>query len=504
MSISKTFTLLFVASTLVAGGLTASAAGGRAKAFSKKSVEKIDRKKAARAQARAAAVKNLPTKEAFYLWDEEAQEWVHLYNTEFSYTPSGKIAVTTEIDVESDGESQVRITNTYNDADALVSVVTATSEDAGETWENSQKTEYTYDAVVPSFALSNLIYYWTDDAWELGYGNQYDITRNDKGVVTSVSRMAPYEGKMDPIAKVENTLSADGATVSALKVTELKEDWTTGDIAWEENFDLRDIVWNNTDGQTLRFDIEDYARGANRVKSAESWYGGEKEASITGAYPNAFEGEMTFSFTDGSEMIIGTRYTDEATGSYEDYSDLTFFEGPDDDLNGDGIINNDDRMIVNENEVIAVKYDQFGNVVSEEQTLLIDGEIEEAYGTKWTYTYNEDNVVTEVVVTVFDPDSNEYYNDQRMVLSDFIAAGDSGVGNVGAAAGDISYTLRGRTLTVIAAGAAKVAVTALDGKLVASAEGEGVCTLDLSALAAGVYVISVKTASGAKVIKAVL
>ena len=60
----------------------------------------------------------------------------------------------------------------------------------------------------------------------------------------------------------------------------------------------------------MAFDVDDYARGNNRVASAESYYEGALDATLTGTYANDFEGTLRFDFTDGSVLEISSEYTD--------------------------------------------------------------------------------------------------------------------------------------------------------------------------------------------------
>ena len=117
-----------------------------------------------------------------------------------------------------------------------------------------------------------------------------------------MARQANLGEIFDDIAKVENTLSDDGKSIVASAITEMESL-----DSWEEVLDLRNITWHNTDGQVMAFDVDDYARGNNRVASAESYYEGELDATLTGTYANDFEGTLRFDFTDGSvlEIFIG-------------------------------------------------------------------------------------------------------------------------------------------------------------------------------------------------------
>ncbi|MDE6158201.1 MAG: hypothetical protein K2F78_08695, partial [Muribaculaceae bacterium] len=305
---TKTFTLLFAAAALLCGTVAADAAPARAKAYAKKKTVRVDRKRA-RALAEQANVQYLPLKETVSVWDEDAEEWVEATATEFTYDANGRAATCVESDLIEEGE-KLRLSYTYDANGGVVLQLTEASSDDGATWVNNERRVKAYDPVVTDFATENLIYRW-DNGWLLSSGNKYPVTRSAGGAVTTVTRQAPIADTFEDIARVTNTVSADGKTVTSSAITEMSYNGVA--YSWDEVVDLRNIVWHNTDGQVMAFDVEDYARGANRVASAESYYEDELEATLTGTYSNEFEGSLLFDFYDGSTLEISTAYTDKAT-----------------------------------------------------------------------------------------------------------------------------------------------------------------------------------------------
>ncbi len=82
----------------------------------------------------------------------------------------------------------------------------------------------------------------------------------------------------------------------------------------------------------------------------------------------------------------------------------------------------------------------------------------------------------------------------RIESSDFLAF--SGVENVSAGAEASTISVSGRTVSVSATGASTCTVTSLEGKAVASAAGNDSYTFCVDALNAGVYIVTVSTATG--------
>lgn len=484
---TKTFTLLFAAAALLCGTVAADAAPARAKAYAKKKTVRVDRKRA-RALAEQANVQYLPLKETVSVWDEDAEEWVEATATEFTYDANGRAATCVESDLIEEGE-KLRLSYTYDANGGVVLQLTEASSDDGATWVNNERRIKAYDPVVTDFATENLIYRW-DNGWLLSSGNKYPVTRSAGGAVTTVTRQAPIADSFEDIARVTNTVSADGKTVTSSAITEMSYNGVA--YSWDEVVDLRNIVWHNTDGQVMAFDVEDYARGANRVASAESYYEDELEATLTGTYSNEFEGSLLFDFYDGSTLEISTAYTDKSTGSYVDTYELSYFDYPEDeeDVNGDGVFDDGDMVLYVEKETYEVTYDSHGNIVKEAFAGYYNDELEFAGGIINEYVYNADGAMTQMTAYNYDFDEEDRMPDYRIDVTEFQSfAGVDGV----LAEGSASISVAGRTLTVSGTAASTLTVVALDGRTVATASGEGSYSVALDGLASGVYVAAVST-----------
>lgn len=484
MSMTKTSTLFIAVAALLCGTVAADAAPARAKSFIKKKTVQVDRKHV-RALAEQANVKYLPLKETVSTFDEDAEEWVAASEVEYTYDAYGRVATSVERDLEEGG--MTRLTYTYDEEGRVTGQVTQVSSDEGATWVNSEYRKKTYDTVVPDFVTESIIYYWTGSDWAVSYGNLYPVVRTSTGLVASVARQAPMGDGYEDIAKVTNTASADGKTISRSVITEMNH---AG--GWDELVDLRDIVWHNTDGQVMAFDLEDYAIGANRVTSASSYYEGELEATLIGTYTNDFEGTLRFDFLDDSWLEIANEWTDEATKSYITSKEVSYFDYPEEeeDINGDGVIDDNDMILYIEKEIYSATNDEHGNLVKEESAFYLNDEPEFVGGIINEYEYNADGAMTQMTAYSYEFDEEERYPDVRVDVTAFHTF--AGVENV-VADGKTTVSVTGRTLTVSGAAASTLTVVALDGKTVATAAGEGSYSVALDGLAAGVYVATVST-----------
>ena len=484
---TKTFTLLLAAGTLLCATATAEAAPARFKSHVRKAnTVRVDRKTALKGALKAATtanVKYLPLKETISIPGEEPGEWMVVTNAEYTYNEAGLQATMTEKDAE-DPSTALRESYTYDENGMMTVKLSESSEDGGETWTNSERQVKAYDPVVTNFATENVYYHWADE-WVLSYGNKYPVTRNADGIVISAARQAPYQGDtFADIVKLKNTVSEDGKTIVALELTEMN-----ADMGWDEILDIRDIVWHNTDGQVIIFEEDELGSGANRIASGKSYYGGELEASITGTYANDFEGKIRFDFRDGSWLEMTTEYTDQATGSYIETYETSYFgePGEDGDLNGDGVIDDNDRMLTVETETYEVTYDSHGNLTKEKSTFSVNDELEYEGGIINEYVYNADGAMTQYTAYSYEGE-DEPMAELRVDVIEFTTL--SGLKDVVAESAP-AISMQGRTLGINARGASACTVIALDGKTVAAAAGEGSYTVALDNLASGIYIARV-------------
>lgn len=453
-------------------------------------IRKAAREATAAKAMRTNVAKYLPGKVLTSIWDEDMQEWLPVSETNYTYNAIGNPITETEKDLESEEGSLLRITYSYDDLGRVVLQLSEVSVDDGQEWTPSEKRVNEYDSVVTDFKTLLEIFGWSD-AWSLMTGNRYLIDRDGQGVLTQIQRQVMYQDAYDTTAKVENGVK-DGAVVSS-KVSELVSDGAN--LSWTTDIDLRDIVWHNTDGQPMAFEVEEYSRGANRVASAKSYYDDEYEGEVTGTYKNDLEGTFKFDFIDDSRLEIVTEYTDEATGSFRE---TYIVEYPEEDMDSG------ETYMYHEKQITEITYDEHGNTVKEYSSFEYDGVQEYAGGVLIDYEYDSNGTVvlqTESTYEIYEGDNGEMQTDVlpqlRMAMSDFVSAG-SGVANVAA---DTAIRVSGKGISVATDGTATVEVYSLDGTRVASATLRGSGSLSLAQLPAGVYIAKVASADASKTVK---
>lgn len=443
-----------------------------------------DRREAVRRAAEAITVYR-PLTEYVAVWDADNDEWLDLSELHYRYDEQGRIAQYEEWDGESGGDERYLTTYTYDAWGYRICDVDQWSADGGITYSYQQKVERGYDDVVHSYGVKVLNFSYAYDQWALNYGNLYPIGRNDAGTAVKVERLANLGDTFEPIARVTNTVGADGRTVTGYLSSEMVQQG--GQLMWEENIELRNIRWHNTDNQVLGFEFENLCFGANRISSAELMYYGEEDAHVTGQYPNDFEGTVTVAFNNGDRMIFDRSYIDSSTGSYQDRRTLSYTDG---------------GRACTETMTYTLLYDRYGNITEETSSYRGDDGEEETVGTRFDYTYDYEGRPLEVILMSFNPDSGEWEPDTKITASEFVAVG--GVGDVAAGGESPRFSVRGRCIAVDCEGPSTCTVIGLDGRPVASASAAGNYEVSLDGVGAGMYVVRVSAAGKVTSAKAAL
>lgn len=489
----KTTAISIIALAALLCAPAASSATPRAKVFfdkQKKEVQSFKKKAAskARAIARAAAETNTiykPLEETYSFYDEG--EWIPVMTALYTYDEQGRVASVVSYEYGYD-EEQNRTSYQYDEFGETTQIVEETSDDGGETWTASTKYENAYDPIVTDFRTETLLYSWNDE-WELQYGTKYDVTRNKGGVVTGVQRLTNYQDEFTPIARLTNTVGADGK-LTACKEEELEVGYGN-EFVWEEYFDFRDIVWENTDGQVVGFEPENYLTGANRIKSAKLYYGDEPEADVEGEYADANSGILTFVYEPFGTITFEHAVTDEYGSFYDERSLNLEFEG--DEL--------DDEESIHETERYEVTYNERGLVTAETSTY---SDLETEFIDKVLYDYTIDpdyDAVRETVVSLYDEEEGDVIPDHKIYVESY--TGLSGVASV-AVSSDIACRLQRRSLEVNCPATAAVSVFTTDGRLAASTVGNNAFSMSLNGLSSGFYIVKVEGAGSVKTLKIAL
>lgn len=465
---------------------TTFAASPVAKTFFDRQKKEVNFKKQKSAQrartiARAAAESNTiykPLEETYSFYDDE---WFPAMTARYTYDDQGRVATVVSFEYGYD-EQQNRTSYTYDEFGGITEILEEVSDDGGENWAPSSKYANAYDPIVTDFRTETMLYSW-DGEWVLLYGTKYAVTRNSGNVVSGVERLTNYKDEFTPIARLTNTIGTDGK-ITACKEEELEVVY--GDnYTWEEYFDFRDIVWENTDGQLVGFEPENYIVGANRIKSATLFYEDEAEASVEGEYTDELSGRMVINFYLGDIASFEHTMTDEY-GSYVEERFVQYEE---------------DEQIFSQGERYEVTFNERG-LVTEETSTIIENDEEYAGAVRYEYTIDPDyDAVRETIVSMVFSDDDEIYYDSKITVESF--TGLSGIAEVSAES-DIACRLCGRSLEVSAPAAAAVSVYTTDGRLAASRVGCGAFSMSLNGLSSGFYIVKVTAGNSVRTLKIAL
>lgn len=479
--------LIALSAILTLGSLDADAAGNAAR-FSGKTTEPAAQIKAKRAEVRTKAALQAAREQAtayraakttLSAWDEDLNDWVDVISLAYTYDNQGRVILEESYDFE-EPEFLNRVTYTYNSDGMRTSSLEEISEDGGETWEPSSRYDNTYDPIVTDFKTATLRYDWAGE-WELTLGTKYVVDRNKADVVTGVQRQANLDDEFHTIARITNTIGSDNK-IEAYFNEEMQADET-----WEEYVDLRNIVWEKTNGQVVAFELDDLGMGANRLKSAESYYGGEIEGTVTGEYTDDYSGVLRILFDkipgeEDSMVEFERGLLPAGNGSYFESKKVSYY---------------DEGELYEESEYLAITYDEHSNILSELTVSDYDGDVFE-FETLYDYTYSEEYGVPEQTIISVKMEGEEYL-DTKITVDEFVGIAGMNVPTADDSA--IRCTVAGNSVHISAPGASTTEILALDGKSVASAAGNENYSLKLDGIAAGFYIVRIATANSAKASK---
>lgn len=280
------------------------------------------------------------THETEYSYDEETLELIKEADYYSEFDKNGYVTKYTE--VSGDGSKAVR-TNTLNENSMCVFQLDEDVYEDGTIVPVARRT-VEYDSIVTDVIIKRLAEAYDEDLGWYESGNCYTrtITRNADGNVTSEVIAVPYEGIYDPTQRTTITYKDGKADRYMLEV--LVNGSTAGTFEWETSIALKDIVWENTNGQILG-EVSDFYEGDNRIKSANIYniqaegeeyvyatlsvnYGDYGSYTATLDYPNYYSRAIyakTYSDANGSYVNTVKQYTDyDMNGKYtsdelEDY-----------------------------------------------------------------------------------------------------------------------------------------------------------------------------------------
>lgn len=443
--------------------LSASADGLRFKAgHAKKGMKKPARTEAATPVWR-------PVSQTDYMHDGE--DWMELGTVSFKYDARGNC---TEDLMDEDGFLS-RIVTTYDEYNQPVTRIESESED-GESWTDNSKTTYKYDSKVHDFYTERMGYDW-DEEWVANYKCETNtITRNADGNITEIVKSLPLDGKFHPAYKSEWKYGQDG------KANEYYYYTMGQNNEWELDDDIsyRDIVWEKTDGQmTIYGDMLELVEGANLMKSAVVYYGGEPDGHYLVEWSNNDRDFLIKETTNDINEIGRTTRMEvlDANGSMR-FTVTEYFD--------------EEGNITTEPVYISVQeatMDEHGNMVAFTAKETMDGVEELVDGQKFTYTYDADGNVTEVITEQYDYETEEYFLSDRTVYGEYINVASSGIQCIQAVK-DTAWTVLGDEVTATASGLKGLSVYNMQGVCVKRvAADDASASVSLTDMAAGIYIV---------------
>ncbi|MBQ8277629.1 MAG: hypothetical protein IJY00_04205, partial [Bacteroidaceae bacterium] len=245
---------------------------------SKYSKSFVSKKKAAAAQSIWK-----PAHEDFYFYEEG--EWTLYAGTDLTYDKKGNLLSET---INEDGDL-TRNSYVYNDNNFVTSkVVEYGTEDEPDAWTQSEKTTYTYDGILANVQTSKMEYIWDDVQNDWAEGNKQSqkrtITRDAQGRVTSVERTAyfSYTDSWGVTMRTDITYDEVSGQASSIAIRHMEGYDNDNQILLGDPEILKDIEWENTDGQIICEDFAELLYGNNRIKKANIYeVNGEEEILVS-------------------------------------------------------------------------------------------------------------------------------------------------------------------------------------------------------------------------------
>ena len=411
-----------------------------------------------------------PVSQTDFMHDGEG--WMELGTVNFKYDINGNC---TEELVDEDG-SLYRTINTYNEFNQPLEVLESESED-GETWENSEKTNYVYDPVIHDFFTERAGYDWSDGEWVMNYKTEAnDITRNPDGNITEVVKSLPLFNELKPAYKSEWGYDADG------NANEYNYYVAGQDGGWDlyDETSYRNIEWNKTNGQMTVFgDLLELTEGENQLKSAVVYYDGQPDGHYLVEYSEGLPGFFIKETTNDINEIGRTvkMETLDANGSIQ-FTTTEYFDE-------EGIITSEPTFI----DVQTALMDDHGNMVEFTERGTLDGMEEIIVSTKYNYTYDANGNVAEVISEEYDYESEEYLPSERTLFGEYIDVATSGICNPGITE-SAAWSFNGNVVTASAQGLNGISVYSVQGTRVAHAASDGEsASVSLDTLTPGIYIV---------------
>ena len=349
-----------------------------------------------------------PASQTEYEYFVENGKWYELGTVHFQYDSRGNCVRESYTD---EGVEMLTVSE-YNDDNLPTFRLTQTNDGSG--WKDESKTSYEYDPIVRGYYTLRMGYNWFNDAWVENYRCESNtITRDAAGNITDIVKAVPLAGEM--LASTRMEWSYDETTGRA---SEYAYYCNYGEpVKWilDNKTSYKDLEWEETDGQLVKQNLKEYVAAPNRLKSASV------------LYDNVFDGYIFISYTDNGYTVAETTTDPTAVGisttvatnpyaedsswsetvtTYNEYFDAT------------GLLTSQPVY----QQIGTVVTDQHGNIRIERVVQAIEGEAELMDEIHYDYTYDSNGCPTELLVSYFDFEANQFVAQMRIVYHDYIDA----------------------------------------------------------------------------------
>lgn len=367
-----------------------------------------------------------PTVVTDFYWNDESNAWsTEGSTTLYKYDDKGRLVE------ENYGSSKREYV--YNENGQVAEELTYYKDEESSDYILGHKNVYEYDSVVKDFVILEEAYSrYDNDEFVMQWGDKYVVTRDDKGNVTKVENY--YRGYYESEYEMYGYFTVE---YNAAGVAEVMTLYDVDDDEVEVETQLKDIVWQNTNGQILEMDDdideEDYYMGANRIKSAFAVKadGMPDGTTINAEYPDEL-GSFKYTIKYGEQLIseYSMIFTDEF-GSYK-LSELTYDM---DEEDGNWVIG-DEAYGETEEET----FDKFGLRLYRE---VADGSY--AYCDKGEVTYDAETGLPVEYISMYKyGDAGDFNYSTKTVYSDYVdISGIEAVEVAGADESPVYFDMRG-------------------------------------------------------------
>lgn len=362
----------------------------------------------------------LPGTETEYEYDNYA--WSVEAETKYTYDKKGNVVAIVKHETDDDRYPWTKTELTYDDKGNCTNTLTSCSTD-GTIYNPVEKTIVKYDeSTIMPVEVETMTYNAYTNQWTTNMHYRFDITRNAKGDMTSMTHWTldkngdwkiyekmefEYtEGSKGPTAFTEDSYYDDDDNISDNPTSTIK---------------ITDIVWEKYDGKFIANDFEEFASGNNVIKSAKaSMYVEDYDTNMNFDVTNETTDDGGFTLTASTSMLatkLAMVYKKEMldnNGSYKlgSYIYLNALEI--------GATVADKNLLSGEYDDITK--DEKGNVTHSASYEMEEGEktwsLDEATDTEYKYE-GEHGELTEKIITEYDED-NMVTEKKKYTYSDFM------------------------------------------------------------------------------------